>query len=444
MNLEKVIPRLRQIALGGLIVLTATRISAQAVVVPVEETENARPFWGLALGVRLAHVPFVADDDTVADLFPLFYYEGERIFLRGLEGGVKVVNQESWGANLLGRYRFFGVPREYQDDVRGDALDMGVQLVWTPAPGLRLEVEGLGDSQGHMHGIARVLTEHTRGRWYVSPQLEVRAKTAHFNSAYYGLGTADIGGGVDVRARLQSRLHVHRKLHLVGAVEAGLLDDAARRSPVVDRSWEWEAYLGVGFFREPLQSAEPLLDLKPYLRVAQGWGSDSRLGEILMGQNSTQPVAVRMTSVFYGHPLSERFFDWPLEVFLTPGIVHHYASSDQDAATEYVLAVKFYYTIPLPWRVRLGLAEGISHLDSMTYYEAEDLARKNYRASRLLNYLDLSADLNLGDVFKSPRLEDLWLGVAIHHRSGIFETSSLFGRIKGGSNFNTVYVQWSL
>ena len=29
-----------------------------------------------------------------------------------------------------------------------------------------------------------------------------------------------------------------------------------------------------------------------------------------------------------------------------------------------------------------------------------------------------------------------------HHRSAIFETASHFGRIKGGSNYNTVYLQW--
>ncbi len=39
-------------------------------------------------------------------------------------------------------------------------------------------------------------------------------------------------------------------------------------------------------------------------------------------------------------------------------------------------------------------------------------------------------------------LRDLWFGYSLHHRSSIFETSSAFGRIKGGSNYNTLYLQY--
>jgi len=35
-----------------------------------------------------------------------------------------------------------------------------------------------------------------------------------------------------------------------------------------------------------------------------------------------------------------------------------------------------------------------------------------------------------------------WLGYSIHHRSAIFESAQHFGRIKGGSNFQSVYLQW--
>ena len=64
--------------------------------------------------------------------------------------------------------------------------------------------------------------------------------------------------------------------------------------------------------------------------------------------------------------------------------------------------------------------------------------------SELMNYLDFSFDVNVGDLFRSERFSRLWLGYSIHHRSSIFESASQFGRIKGGSNYNTIYLQYDL
>ncbi len=114
----------------------------------------------------------------------------------------------------------------------------------------------------------------------------------------------------------------------------------------------------------------------------------------------------------------------------------------QDPTLEYVLAIKAYYTFKLPWRLRFGLAEGLSYVSRVPYVEQSEMDRKGYRASRLLNYLDFSLDINLGDIFNSSSMKTAWLGYSIHHRSGIFESSSAFGRIRGGSNYNTVYLQW--
>ena len=77
----------------------------------------------------------------------------------------------------------------------------------------------------------------------------------------------------------------------------------------------------------------------------------------------------------------------------------------------------------------------------MTYIEATEMKEKGYEPSELLNYLDFSLDVNLGDIF-GEKLDQWWLGYSIHHRSAIFESSSRFGRIKGGSNYNSAYLQW--
>jgi len=39
-------------------------------------------------------------------------------------------------------------------------------------------------------------------------------------------------------------------------------------------------------------------------------------------------------------------------------------------------------------------------------------------------------------------MKELYFGIGVHHRSSIFESNSQFGRIKGGSNYNSVYLQY--
>ena len=59
-----------------------------------------------------------------------------------------------------------------------------------------------------------------------------------------------------------------------------------------------------------------------------------------------------------------------------------------------------------------------------------------------MNYIDITLDFNPGDSFAVTAMNDLYFGVGIHHRSSIFESSSAFGRIKGGGNYNSFYLQY--
>jgi outer membrane protein len=192
-----------------------------------------------------------------------------------------------------------------------------------------------------------------------------------------------------------------------------------------------KGFFGVGFFNDKKNPVDTLAS-KPYIRLAHGWGTESNLSEILSGNTEKDPYNNQLTSVFFGVPLADELFTLPIATYLTPGIAHHLASDVQDRSTEWVLAVKFYYTIkwPTPWR--LGFAEGLSYVDRIPYLEAKDMQEKGYRPSQLLNFLDFSVDMDLGHLFRVGWMEDLWLGYSIHHRSGIFSTSSAFGRISGG------------
>lgn len=59
-----------------------------------------------------------------------------------------------------------------------------------------------------------------------------------------------------------------------------------------------------------------------------------------------------------------------------------------------------------------------------------------------MSYLDFTLHFSLGDTFGVSSINDLYFGVGIHQRSSIFETSSSFGCIKGGSNYSSLYLQY--
>jgi len=104
--------------------------------------------------------------------------------------------------------------------------------------------------------------------------------------------------------------------------------------------------------------------------------------------------------------------------------------------------MKAYYTFNWPTQWRFGVAEGVSYVDSITNIEQTEVDEKGYMPSNLLNYLDFSLDVNIGDLINVSDLKNVWVGYSLHHRSAIFEKASQFGRIKGGSNYNTLYLQY--
>ena len=117
------------------------------------------------------------------------------------------------------------------------------------------------------------------------------------------------------------------------------------------------------------------------------------------------------------------------------------SNKDRARFYEYALGIKADYTITWPVRWRIGVAEGLSYSSQISYVERTELEAKGYRPSKLLNYLDFTVDINVGDIFSAKSLRNTYFGYSIHHRSGIFETGSQFGRIKGGSNYTTLYLQ---
>jgi outer membrane protein len=87
---------------------------------------------------------------------------------------------------------------------------------------------------------------------------------------------------------------------------------------------------------------------------------------------------------------------------------------------------------------------GFSVAQRVPYVEARDQARRGRETSKLLNYLDPSIDISIGDLISVRALKETYLGVGASHRSGFFGGSQMFRNINGGSNYIYTYIESKL
>lgn len=401
--------------------------------------------WGLGVLIRNAEIPFDTEVDNVTSFVPMMFYQGETFFIRGIEGGAHLYKNNDWQFNAMAKYRFFDIPAEYQNAVQGDTLDLGFQARRTFSSNSFLDIELFSDFDGQPYANLSQSWYFQHNSWELMPKVKASYKSASFNSHYYALDEVTgetIGAGIEVNAGIETRYHVASNFYLLASVNGTFLDKNAYDSQAVNQRWQTEAYLGFAFFNDVSKPKKADLANHGYLRIAHGWATPSNMGDIFSGDTVKDEYNNQLTSIFYGLPLTDELFSLPIDIFLTPGFVWHASSEVQDSEQEVVLAIKAYYTIHWPVRWRIGVAEGLSYISDVTYIEGTEMEEKGYQPSELMNFLDISFDINLGDILKVNALNETWLGYGLHHRSSIFEKASQFGRIKGGSNYNTVYIQF--
>ena len=284
-------------------------------------------------------------------------------------------------------FRFFDIPKEYQNEVREDGLDFGGQVTYRFNGYFHTDFEVFSDHEGNWYANVVPAFEFESGRWEIRPSLRLRYKSRDFNNRYYGLGIAKPGSATDFKLSAELRYHRFSNIHLLGKASLTFLDADTREVEFIDKSTTAEAFIGLGFFKEK-KKASRRLESRPYVRLAHGWATPSSLHDIIRFNTEKDPYSNQLTSVFFGVPLADELLTLPIATYLTPGLVWHHASKVRDATTEYVLAVKFYYTVKWPVTWRLGFAEGLSYAVEVPYVEQQNMASKNYRPCELLNYLD--------------------------------------------------------
>jgi len=175
------------------------------------------------------------------------------------------------------------------------------------------------------------------------------------------------------------------------------------------------------------------------VRISHGRASEKNLGDIIIGDFSSHSKVLRVTSLEVGHILYRDFYDLPIDIYLKGGLSYFDESGakNEDDVYEGLFSIKAYYNF-FDKGARFGFAEGISYVNNYLYAEESEAMRENDHYSKLLNYLDISLDFSIGKLIDNKTLYGAYFGYALKHRSGV---AGLYNGVRGGSNYNTLYLE---
>jgi outer membrane protein len=191
-------------------------------------------------------------------------------------------------------------------------------------------------------------------------------------------------------------------------------------------------------------------DESPYsLRLGYGVSETTNLGDILIGDWQRYEEKTSLLNLDAGYKLVSSVFDWPIDIyakgslsyFNEKGVSHYVTGEKSDDFLELALYFKAYWNIDFVGnRVRFGIGEGLSFAQEVPIVEIYDAMDENELGptSKILNYLDISLDIDIGRLLSVEALKDTYLGYTLKHRSGIF---GLFNDVKGGSNYNMITLE---
>lgn len=155
--------------------------------------------------------PYAGEGTKVTPL-PLIHYEGERLFVRGLTGGVHLISGESFGLDAIVSLRNDGIDakdfgkkelarngidRNLLED-RDSGVDMGLSASWRGAAG-QFELTAKGDVTGNSDGYelaAKYGYEFEVGRGSLTPGIGVSYLSKDMANYYYGTLEDEVARGV--------------------------------------------------------------------------------------------------------------------------------------------------------------------------------------------------------------------------------------------------------
>lgn len=421
--------------------------------------------WGLGVGLRMEETPY-RGQSAVTDLLPLLSYEGSRAYLRGTRGGFVLVDRERFKLEAIGQFRltrYTGEGGTYLAGMlREQSFDVGLNAIFPTSFG-EFSAEALTDASNTHKGEELSLgwaRTFSSGRLRWRPSLSLNRFSKNLADYYYGVQPGEarpdrpaytVGPSTNLRLGVHASWQLTPNGYLYGSVGGNRFDDEIGQSPIVHRQFMFTAFAGYlyrfgnGSGPAETDNVGPLTgDGRWSLRVARGWNAEASLLGIIPGGDLTlSPERTGVWSVELGKLLDERFMGWPVDIWVKGAYKRYLEQGLQPDFNGGALYIKAFYHFP--WsnyvKTRFGFGEGLSYVEQIPFLERQSIEKKNPNTSKLLNYLDVSIDVSVGDLLRVKPLENTFLGFAVIHRSGVFGFSDLFGAVDGGSNYNSVYVE---
>lgn len=419
---------------------------------------------GLGFISRIEDSPY-KEAGNRRDLLPLYLYEGERFFLNADRAGFKLVNDDAQRLDVFLGRRLEGFP---EDDIpeslegmeaRNTTVDLGFAYRRT-LPWGTLRASVMHDVGGVNHGseLRAGYSYDWRGdRWLLRPDLSVAWRDSKLNNYYYGVRADEAtderpayepGSGVNVSLGLYGSYAIFENWRLLGGVSVTQLDSSVRDSPIIRDGLQPAVFVGAVYdFGTPLtrwdDEDSPLL-VKVFYGRASGEGCHMARIMTLRCTSLDHENPTSVTGVHVGRPFLERVNGWPVDFNGYVGLLFRDENGLQANSWQVDAYMKaFYYGFPWSRRVntRIGMGFGISYSNHVPWTEVTSQARRERPTSKLLNYLDPTIDVNVGDIFRSERWRQTYFGLGISHRSGIFASSRLLGSVNGGSNYIYAYLE---
>lgn len=399
--------------------------------------------WGIVFIHRTTENPYNLGTRRLNhDILPLIYFEYNRFYIHGLDLGYQFYEINDWSdLKIVSKYRYFDLPKASRKR-RDDGVNVGLEYHRELNSHWSLFLDFLSDLNGYPVGEVKSVWMLQTWKFYWEAYLGFLLKSSRYNRRYYGLDEKDPGADIDTNLGVSLKLNLFKNLYVLTSGEVQYFGKKTLRNSEVITPVQEKYSLGGGLMDTETRPAE--LKSKHFLRYGLGFATPANTNDILYRWKSRPDTYHnKLVSLFYGIPVSDDVLSLPISVYFQPGMALHLKNKDRQAYfPEYIALVKLVYTIPLPVRIRLGLGEGLSYSTQISDIEQREMNELKIEPSKLLNYLDYSLDISLHDIIRMDFSQNLWIGWYLHHRSGIYTTSVLFNRVRGGSNYNTFYIQY--
>lgn len=419
---------------------------------------------GVGAAVRLGRSPY-RGAGARSDLLPLYLYEGKRFYLHGDRAGLHLDAGPRQRFDVFLSHRFEGFPYSRIPAslagmaARQPGLDVGasyeVRGDWGAA-----YAEALHDATGASKGSEYRLGyryDWRSGRLSLRPHAMLGLRSARLNNYYYGVQPGEAtparpahepGAGASAQLGLYGAYALSERWRLMAGISATRWPRGVRASPIVDDRIATSFVMGLLYDFSP--EHKPWPDARPLLlRLSMGRATDCDVAKVVrLACTSTQTRdQTRIVGGQVGRPFIERLNGWPVDIVGYLGLLRHDERGVQPDFWQVNAGMKgFWYGFPWSERAmtRIGLGVGLSYAGGTSMLERRDQEKNGRQTSRLLNYLDPTIDVSLGDLLGAASMKRVFAGLGVSHRSGIFGASQLLGNVSGGSNYIYSYVEWEM